>query len=125
MASMLLQKIVVLHTDINDERSVSIKQPFIQASIDSEDHHCFQFYPWELLDNMQTTYRTTGISLNQPPTIDISETVTLSEHGHPVYWANANAAGLPALREMIRNRQTNELSSIIKEVGSHCNYYFG
>ena len=76
------------------------------------------YYPWELLDVVKNTYRSTGIET--PPTIDIKGTVSLSARGTPEWWTMGNAIGLPALHEMINSRHSSELSGVIAEVNLLC-----
>ena len=54
------------------------------------------YYPWEVLGVVKSTYKSTGISLEPPPTIDIHDTVTLTARGNQEWWSKGNDIGLPA-----------------------------
>ena len=84
------------------------------------DGGILSYYPWKLLDVTKSTYRSTGISLEHPPTILIQDTVSLDSDGVPEWWSMGNVIGIKGLHTMIAAGHTNELCAVFAEVNLLC-----
>ena len=102
------------------ERHVAFKPEFLDALHAKADAGILSYYPWELLDVIQSTYRSTGISLDQPPTILTQDTISLDADGTPEWWTMGNVIGIKGLHTMIAAGHTNELCAVIAEVNLSC-----
>ena len=105
---------------VHYERGFCYQPAFVEALKAKENKLTFQYYPWELLDVLRYTYRTTGIGLNQAPTSDVTHTMSMDRNGRPVFWAAANMVGKKAIDKMICKRQTNELRIMLGELTLFC-----
>ena len=104
----------------DNQRKLCYKQEFVDALLVEKDSGMLSYYPWELLDITKATYRSTGTSLDSPPTIIIKDTVTLDKNGVPEWWTMGNVIGEKTLHAMITAGHTNEISVVIAEVSLMC-----
>ena len=104
----------------DNQRKLCYKPEFIDALIAKRDSGMLSYYAWELLDITKSTYRSTGTSLDSPPTIIVKDTITLDASGVPEWWTMGNVIGEKTLHAMIASGHTNQLSVVIAEVSLMC-----